>query len=128
MRKHLLLLNLYLMKKNLGSLVFKCGDVSARINKLQNALGFAGRMKQLIMAIDTGADQNCAFQLLNVKGLAWIFNCRFTKGIVALELWLERLGFNEKIEMPFDWKGSVVDFRNAVDRMIAKMGAYRFAW
>jgi hypothetical protein len=128
MSKHLLLLNLYLMKHNLGSLVFKCGGVSARIDKLCDALQFVGRMKQLSMAIDSGADQDCAYRLNNLKGLAWILYCRFAKGIVALELWLEKLGFNEGLVVPFEWRGSVEGFRHAVNRMIEKMGPYRFIW
>lgn len=128
MRKHLLLLNLYLMKNNLGSLVFKNGDISARIERLCDTLQFAGKMKQLSMAIETGANQDCAYQLVNAKGSEWVLACRFTKGIVALELWFQQLGFNERVASPFNWQGTMVEFRDAVNRMIDKMGRYRFCW
>ncbi|MBB5438018.1 MULTISPECIES: hypothetical protein [Pedobacter] len=114
------------MKDNLGSLVLKYGDVSARIDRMCAALQFAGRMKQLIMAIDTGASQDCAYRLTNLKGLEWILNCRVVKGMVALELWLEKLGCNERLVVPFDWRGSVEEFRNAINRMIDRMPAYQF--
>nr|WP_121272155.1 hypothetical protein [Pedobacter schmidteae] len=121
MRKYLLLLDLYLMKNREVSLVLKSGYTSARIERFCNALQFVGRMKQLSKAIDTGANQDCAYELRNFKGLEWILACRFAKGVVALELWFEQLGFCEKLEMPFDWKGSAQEFRDAVDRMIRRL-------
>ncbi|TKC09208.1 hypothetical protein [Pedobacter frigoris] len=62
-------------------------------------------MKQLEQAICSGAGQDCRYELRNDSGLEWILACRFGKGLVALELWFQKFGFNEPLEASFDWQG-----------------------
>jgi hypothetical protein len=108
------LLNIYRMKDKQGCLVFKSTGKPYKIFNITEVLPFAGWMKQLSMAIDTGAGQDCKHHLFNADGLEHQLICKFVQEVVALELWvLERLKFS--------WKGTAKDFKAAVDRMISKL-------
>ncbi|RZK80547.1 MAG: hypothetical protein EOO92_07455 [Pedobacter sp.] len=93
---------------------------------MENALQFVANMKQLSMAIDLDARQDCAYQLSNWKGLQWVLNCTFKRGIVGLEMWFQNQGFDEPLNTVFDWRGKADEFRDAVNFMITKMGRYKF--
>lgn len=109
-------LDIYFNRGNLGMLTLKNGYVLNRIHRLYDALAFVANMKQLSMAIDTGAGQHCAYPLQNSRGLELILNCRFVKEVVSLEIW----------KTDFSWRGTATEFRKAVNKMIERMPKYRF--
>jgi hypothetical protein len=116
--KKTLHLQVHFKPNHQGSLVFKTESMAARINNLCNPLRFIGQMKQLSMAIDSGASQNCSYRLETDKGLVWELGCRFVQEMVSLELWATG----------FSWEGTAKEFGKSVNRMIEKMGRYRFIW
>jgi hypothetical protein len=123
-----LLLQMHMNIDNQGSLVLKRSGMSARINDLLAPLTFVANMKQLSLAVDTGARQNCAYEIKNTKGLEWVLACRFAKGIVALELWFQKFGFNEHLETLFSWEGTAKEFGKSVNKLVERLPVYRFNW
>lgn len=119
---------MYFMAGNCGRLIFKNGNDAARIEKLCNALQFAASMKQLSMAIESGAAQDCGYELKNAKGLKWVLACRASEGMVALDLWFQQLGINDKLDNLFNWRGNVEEFKNAINNFIDRLPKYRFCW
>lgn len=124
--KDKLLLEMHLLPGNQGTLVMKNSGKAIWLKKLSDALSFVGNMKQLERAIYSGANQDCRYELRNDLGLEWILACRFEKGLVGLELWFQKFGFNEPLETLFDWQGSVIEFRSAVNRFIGRLPRYSF--
>ena len=113
---HNLKLDIYFNGGNQGMLTLKHGHLFNRLNRLCNGLAFVANMKQLSMAIDTGANQNCLYRLKNTKGLEWVLSCKFIKEVVSLEVW----------KTDFSWQGTAIEFGKAVSRMIERMPKYRF--
>lgn len=120
MNNNKLTLNIHFIPGNRGSLVFKkteegCGQTTFRINRLCNALGFMGSMKQLIMGIAWGGEQHSFYPLRNDAGRECFLYCRTEAGQIRIEVCSVPDG-----EPVFEWKGSVEGFRNAVEGMIAE--------
>lgn len=123
-----LLLELFLNRKNYGKLVFKATGQILRLDKLENALPFVASLHQLTKAIDAGAKQDCGYELKDHNGKAWLLECKFVKGLVDLQLWFQNLGFNERLETLFNWRGTAEEFVKAVKMMIERMPRYRFVF
>jgi hypothetical protein len=110
-----LLLNIYLMKEKQVCLVFKSMDRLYKIASLREVLPFVGCMKQLSLAIDTGARQKpYTYPLYCADGLERLLKCSFVQEVVALELW-----FKERLK--FYWQGTAKELRAAVDRMVLRL-------
>jgi hypothetical protein len=114
------------MRNNEGMLTFKNHSQNAGINRLSNSLGFVGKMKHLSHAIDHYGTQDCAYELSNYKGLQWVLNCTFKKGIVALELWMQKFGFKDRLNTIFSWEGNSDEFRESINLMIDKAESYKY--
>ena len=121
-----LLLSLKYLKGNEGMLAFKTKFDSARIARISNSLGFVGNMKQLSHSIDNEGKQDSAYELTNWEGLQWVLNCTFKKGIVALDLWFQKYGFQEQLKTIFSWQGSADEFRQSINLMIHKAEGYKY--
>lgn len=124
--KNKLTLNIHFMKGNRGNLVLKKNRenddyVSFRINRLCGALNFVGSMKQLLMGIESGGEQHCFYPLRNDRGRGWFLYCRTDSGQIVIAV----CGVPEGDAL-FEWEGSVEEFRNAVEGMIAGAGRYEF--
>lgn len=102
------------MEKKQVCLVFKCTGSPFKICNLIEVLPFVGCLKQLSVAIDTGAAQIYPHLLQRANGLEYQLKCSFAQEVVALEL-----RFREVLR--FSWEGTAKEFRIAVDRMIAKL-------
>ncbi|MBB5440108.1 hypothetical protein HDC92_003806 [Pedobacter sp. AK017] len=109
-----LLLSIYKMKDRQACLVFKNTGKPCKLFNLIEVLHFAGEMKLLSVAIDTGAAQNYPYCLRCADGLEHSLKCRFVQEVVALELWF-------KEQLRFSWQGTAKEFRVAVDRMLTKL-------
>ncbi|MDR6784591.1 hypothetical protein ABIE26_003237 [Pedobacter africanus] len=110
-----LVMNIYRMNARRGCLLLIVkGKKPLKILDLLHPLPFVGWIKQLSMAIDTGADQNCKYDLECLDTAERVLKCRFAKEIVALELC-----FKQQPRMK--WEGSAREFAAAVDRMIARL-------
>ncbi|MDR6786497.1 hypothetical protein ABIE26_005316 [Pedobacter africanus] len=123
-----LLLELFFNRQNYGKLVFKAAGQILRLDKLSNVLPFVASLHQLSKAIDTGAHQDCGYELKAVNGTEWLLDCKFARGIVDLQLWFHKLGFNERLETLFDWRGTAAEFGDAVKRLIERLPKYRFVF
>lgn len=123
-----LLLQIHFNIDNRGSLILKKAGMSARINDLLAPLTFVANMKQLSLAMDSGARQNCAYEIKNGEGLEWVLACRFAKGIVALELWFQKFGFSEQLDTLFSWEGTAKEFGRSVSKLVERLPVYRFTW
>ena len=121
-----ILMNLNYRSGNEGMLSFKNHGDCLRISRLSNILGFVGNMKQLSKAIHNYGKQDCAYELTNWEGLQWILNCTFKKGVVALDIWFQKLGFSEQLNTAFTWQGNALEFGESIDLMIEKAGPYNF--
>lgn len=118
MRKDDFLLNIYRMNDNLGCLVVMVkGTKPLKILNLKEPLHFVGWLKQLSMAIDTGADQHCKYELKSPHGEERLLSCRFEKQLVAIEI-------SFKQQPRIKWEGSARDFAAAVDRMIVRLPGF----
>lgn len=125
MNNNKITLNIHLIPGNKGSLVFYKegkggGSASLRMNRLCGALDFVGSMKQLQMAIETGAEQHCFYPMRNDTGREWFLYCRASGGQISIAVCSVPEG-----NPVFEWEGEVQSFRNAVNRMIANMGRYQ---
>ncbi|MBB5439497.1 hypothetical protein HDC92_003190 [Pedobacter sp. AK017] len=109
-----LLLSIYKMKDRQACLVFKSTGKPCKLFNLIEVLHFAGEMKLLSAAMDTGAAQNYAYTLRSADGLERRLICCFVQEVVKLELWF-------KAQLKFSWQGTAKEFRAAVDRMLAKL-------
>ncbi|MFP5082209.1 hypothetical protein [Pedobacter sp. JCM 36344] len=114
------------MPDNEGMLTFKNHGQNAHINRLSNSLGFVGKMKHLSHAIDHHGKQECAYELRDWKGFQWVLNCTFRKGIVALDLWMQKYGFKEQLKTIFSWEGNAEEFRESINLMIDKAESYKY--
>ena len=115
MRNNELLLRIYKMKNKQGCLVFQSAGKLQRIFNLIAVLHFVGWLKQLSLAIDTGAEQKGDPYFLSCSdGLDHLLTCIFVQEVVALEL-------KVKQKVKFSWKGSAKEFKAAVDWMIWKL-------
>lgn len=123
-----LLLELHLNAKNSAKLVFKSARQFLRLKKLDNAMPLVANLHQLSKAIAVGATQDCGYELKDINGKEWLLECRFKKGIVDLQLWLQNLTLNDRLENLFDWRGTAHEFVRAVNGMIARMPKYRFVF
>jgi hypothetical protein len=110
-----LLLNIYLMNEKRVCLAFKSTDRMYKVVNLREALPFVGCIKQLSLAIDTGARQKpYTYPLCCADGLERLLKCSFVQEVVALELW-----FKERLK--FYWRGTAKEFRAAVDGMVLRL-------
>jgi hypothetical protein len=55
-----------------------------------------------------------------------VLNCTFKKGIVALDLWFQKYGFQEQLKTIFSWQGSAEEFRESINLMIYKADGYKY--
>lgn len=116
-----LLWNIHFMQDNRGNLVFKKEGAVFRINRLVNALGFVGCMKQLLMAIELAAPQDCFYRLCNERECEWHLCCCATDTDVSIAL--KTLPGWEEV---FEWSGSIAEFKHAITGMLSTMSAYLF--
>ena len=107
-------LNMYLMKGNRACLVFKKGGILFRVNRLVRALHFVAEMEQLARAIDTGAVQECYYELVDDRGVQLVFECGFDLEVLSLCLWRPDRRPSGLMVKVFSWVGSGNDFRKAV--------------
>jgi hypothetical protein len=115
MSNNKLLLTVYKMEEKQACLAFKSTDKLYKIYHLIDVLPFVGCMKQLSVAIDTGATQKpYAYRLCCADGLERQLKCSFAKEGIVLELW-----FKERLN--FSWKGTAKEFRIAVDRLVLRL-------
>ena len=114
MRNNELLLGIYKMKDRQACLALKCAGKLHKVFNLTEVLHFAGEMKLLSVAMDTGAAQNYAYPLRCADRPERLLICCFVQEVVKLELWF-------KAQLKFSWQGTAKEFRVAVDRMIAKL-------
>ncbi|MDR6785243.1 hypothetical protein ABIE26_003942 [Pedobacter africanus] len=115
MSNNKLLMMIYRMNDRQGCLMLQLqGKKPCKIIRILEPLYLVGWIKQLSVAIDTGADQDCTHQLKCEDGRERRLKCRFAKEIVALEFFFKQ-------QLRFNWKGTAHEFRTAVDRMIAKL-------
>lgn len=115
MRKDELVINIYRVNDKQGCLVVIVkGKKPFKILNVIDPLHFVGWIKQLSVAIDTGAEQGCDYKLKCANGTERVLKCSFAKQVVALE-------FSFKGQSRLRWKGSARDFGAAVDRMIAQL-------
>jgi hypothetical protein len=118
MSNNKLLLTVYKMEEKQVCLAFKSTDKLYKIYHFMEVLPFAGCMKQLSVAMDTGASQKLyVYRLCCADGLEYGLQCSFEKGVVVLELW-----FKEQVK--FNWRGTAKEFRVAVDRMVLRLPLY----
>ena len=123
-----LLLELHFNAKNNGKLVLKSPGQFSRLEKLDNAMPFVASLHQLSKAIDAGAMQDCGYELKDINGREWLLECKFRKGMVDLQLWFQRLDFNEQLENLFDWRGTAREFIKAINGMIERLPKYQFVF
>lgn len=114
------------MPGNEGMLTFKNQRDCVRISRLSNSLRFMGNMKHLSHAIDHQGKQDCAYELTNWLGLQWVLNCTVKRGIVALDLWFQNLGFKEQLNTLFSWEGTGEELRESINLMIDGAGKYKY--
>ncbi|MDR6782663.1 hypothetical protein ABIE26_000849 [Pedobacter africanus] len=115
MRKEELTLNIYRINDRRGCLVVIVkGKQPLKILNVLEPLHFVGWIKQLSMAIGTGAKQDCKYDLKVAGGRDYELKCRFSDEVVWLELCFKHL-------LRLQWKGSAHQFAAAVDWMIAKL-------
>ena len=81
-------MNIYRMNNRRGCLVMVVKGKPLKILNITEPLHFVGWMKQLSMAIDTGADQDCKHDLVCEDGKERLLKCRFAMEVVKLELWV----------------------------------------
>lgn len=123
-----LLLELHFNAQNYGKLVLKTAGQLFRLERLENALRLVASLHQLSKAIDAGTSKDCGYELKDRNGKEWLLECKFIKGLVDLQLWFQNLGFNERLETLFNWRGPAEDFVKAINGMIERMPRYRFVW
>ncbi|MNY51319.1 hypothetical protein D3C86_1868950 [compost metagenome] len=106
---------IYRMDNLQGCLMLQLqGKKPCKILRILEPLTFAGWIKQLSVAIDTGADQDCGHDFICEDGRERRLKCRFVQEIVALEFFFKQ-------QLRFNWRGTAHEFRTAVDRMIATL-------
>lgn len=121
-----LLLSLHHLPNNEGLLIFRNNSERIEMSRLTNSLQFLGNMQQLSQAIIQHGKQNCTYELNSWKGLQWVLNCTFKKGVVALDVWLQHLGFQDQLNTIFSWEGKALQFRDSVALMIKSAGKYKY--
>ena len=115
MRKADLVLNIYRINDRRGCLVAVTkGKKPLKILNIPEPLHFVGWMKQLSMAVNTGAEQNCKYDLNEIGYAERQLKCRFAGGVVSLEIWFKHL-------VRLQWKGTAYEFADAVNWMIARL-------
>ena len=115
MRNNDLLLRIYKMKDRQACLVFQSAGKLQRIFNMIAVLHFVGWLKQLSLAIDTGAEQKGeAYTLSCSDGLDRLLTCIFVQEVVALEL-------KVKQKVKFSWQGTAKEFKASVDGMIWRL-------
>ena len=115
MRKDELVLNIYRMDHKRGCLVMLVkGKRPLKILHLPDPLRFAGWLKQLSIAIDTGAAQDCWYPFDGMEKAAPLLKCTFAAEVVGLEIYFKR-------QARLSWQGTARELGVAVDRMIAKL-------
>lgn len=125
MNDNRLTLGINFKPNNKGTFTLGVDGITNNIKGIVNVLRLVGNLKQLSKAIDTGAPQDCGYEIEDVNGMEYLFACKVKEGIVELNLWFQGFGFSEQAECWFDWKGTKAQFAAAVEEMIVKAGAYR---
>lgn len=120
-----LLLSLRHLPENEGLLILRNNSERIEMSRLTNSLQFLGNMQQLSQAIIQAGKQDCTYELTSWKGLQWVLNCTFKKGVVALDVWLQQLGFQDQLHTIFTWEGKALQFRDSVALMIKNAGKYK---
>jgi hypothetical protein len=90
------------------------GKKPLKILNVLEPLYFVGWIKQLSIAIGTGAEQRCDYKLRCADGTERVLKCSFAREVVALKICFKQ-------QLRLSWEGSARDFGSAIDRMIAKM-------
>jgi len=121
-----LLVSLHHMPDNEGLLILRNNSERIQMNRLTNSLQFMGNMKQLSQAIIQEGKQDCAYELTSWKGVEWILNCTFKKGVVALDVWFQQSGFQDQLDTIFSWQGKALEFRDSIALMIENAGRYKY--
>jgi len=121
-----LLLSLHHLPDNEGLLILRNNSERIEMNRLTNSLQFLGNMQQLSQAIIQEGKQDCTYELTSWKGLQWVLNCTFKKGVVALDVWLQQRGFQDQLNTIFSWEGKALQFRDSVALMIKSAGKYKY--
>jgi hypothetical protein len=121
-----LLLSLHHLPDNEGLLILRNNSERIEMNRLTNSLQFLGNMQLLSQAIIQEGKQDCTYELTSWKGLQWVLNCTFKKGVVALDVWLQQLGFQDQLHTIFSWEGKALQFRDSVALMIKSAGKYKY--
>jgi hypothetical protein len=121
-----LLISLHHLPDNEGLLILRNNSERIEMNRLTNSLQFLGNMQLLSQAIILEGKQDCTYELTSWKGLQWVLNCTFKKGVVALDVWLQQLGFQDQLNTIFSWEGKALQFRDSVALMIKSAGKYKY--
>jgi hypothetical protein len=121
-----LLISLHHLPDNEGLLILRNNSERIEMNRLTNSLQFLGNMQHLSQAIIQEGNQDCTYELTSWKGLQWVLNCTFKKGVVALDIWLQQLGFQDQLHTIFSWEGKALQFRDSVALMIKSAGKYKY--
>jgi hypothetical protein len=121
-----LLLSLHYMPDNEGLLIFRNNKDRIEMSRLTNSLQFLGNMQQLSQAIIQEGKQDCTYELTSFKGLQWVLDCTYKKGVVALDVWLQQFGFQDQLDTIFSWQGKAMEFRDSVALIIKNAGKYKY--
>lgn len=124
MNDNRLTLGINFKSNNRGTFTLGVGEKVHNIKGIVNILRLVGNLKQLEKAIETGASQDCGYEIQDVHGMEYLLNCKACNGVVELRLWFQGFGFSEQADCWFDWKGGKEQFKAAVNEMIEKAGRY----
>ena len=81
-----LLLRIYKMRGEEVCLLLRVQRECCKITGLVGVLPFVANLKQLAMAFESGASQQCTLQLRTARGTVHELSLRFFDGLLSLEL------------------------------------------